>query len=114
MTDLYNPKKEVYTALKALGYSCIQGSQAVFNNVPAITFNIGDNVPTYDLEKDIAKFDVEMNVDVWADDSVTASRVAKEVEMAMRGIDYLLTYLADIPSPEGALYHIAMRYDAIK
>ncbi len=114
MTELYNPKKEVYTALKALGYTCVQGNQAIFNKTPAITFNIGDNVPTYDLEKDIAKFDVEMNVDVWADDSVTASRVAKEVESAMRGIDYLMNYLADIPRPEGALYHIAMRFDAIK
>lgn len=112
--ELYMPKEEVYTALNALGYSCTQGSQSVFNETPAITFYISDNSPTYDLDKKIVGQEVEMTVDVWGDDSVTTTSVAQEAEDAMREIDYLLTYLADIPSPEGALYHIQMRFVGIK
>lgn len=115
MTDeIYMPKKEVYTALKALGYYCSQGSQAVFNETPAITFYISDNSPVYDLDKKVIGQNVEMVVDVWGDDSVSTTGVAKEAELAMRDIDYLLNYQADIPSPEGALFHIQMRFEAIK
>jgi len=115
MTDtIYNPKKDVFKALNALGYSCIQGNQSVFNKTPAITFYISDNHPQYDLDKAIVANLAEMTVDVWGDDSVTTSRVASEAEQAMREIDYLLTYQADIPRPEGALYHIQMRFEAIK
>ena len=115
MTDtIYNPKKEVYNTLSHLGYSCTQGNQSVFNQTPAITFYISDNNPQYSLEKNIMGNFIEITVDVWGDDSVTTSRVAQETEQAMRGIDYLLTYLADIPRPEGALYHIQMRFEGIK
>lgn len=114
MSELFNPKKEIYSVLNSLGYSCTQGSQAVFNSVPAVTFRIGDNVPQYDLDKEILGSNIEVVVDVFANDSVKASSVAKEVEIAMRSIDYLLTYLADVPSPEGSLYHINMRFDGIK
>ena len=112
--EMFMPKKEVYNALKALGYSCSQGSQPVFNKTPAITFYISDNAPTYDLDKYIVGQEVEITVDIWADDSVTTTNVAKQAEVAMREIDYLLTYQADIPRPEGALYHIQMRFVGIK
>lgn len=115
MSDtLFNPKTEVYSTLSSLGYACTQGSQDVFNEVPAITFSVTGNEPIYDLGKHIDGSNVEITVDIWANDSVTASSIAKEAEVAMRNIDYLLTYLADVPSPQGALYHINMRFDGIK
>lgn len=115
MSDtIYNPKTEVYSALSELGYACTQGSQAVFNDVPAITFSVTGNEPVYSLGKHIDGSRIEITVDIWANDSVTASNVAKEAELAMRNIDYLLTYFADVPSPQGALYHINMRFDGIK
>lgn len=111
---MYNPKTEVFAKLKTLGYTCVQGSQAVFNSVPTITFSVGDNVPRYTLNKEISASDIEIVVDIWANDSVSASSVAKKVELAMREIDYLLTYSADIPFPEGSLYHTQMRFGAVK
>lgn len=111
---MYNPKTEVYNKLKALGYTCIQGNQATFTQVPAITFNVADNVPRYGIDKEISSSEVEIIVDIWTNDSVTGSSVAQQVEAAMREIDYLLTYSADIPYPEGSLYHIQMRFGAIK
>ena len=111
---MYNPKTEIYNALKDLGYACKQGNQDTFNSVPAITFTIGENVPQYTLNKEVSASNIQAIVDIWADDSITASRIAGEAELAMRNIDYLLTYSADIPFPAGSLFHIQMRYDAIK
>lgn len=113
-TTLNKPKAEVYAKLNSLGYACSQNSQAIFNDVPAITFYVGDNSPSYTLDNEIGVSNVQMIVDVWADDSVTASSVVEEVESAMREIGYLLSYSADVPTPEGALYHVNLRFDAIK
>ena len=116
---MFNPKPEVFKALKKLGYYCSQGRQAVFekNNLPAITFTVGNNVPNYCIDKEVASSDVEIVVDVWANESAIASRIAGEAEAAMREIDYLQTYCADIPpdlETEGSLYHIQLRFDAVK
>ncbi len=111
---MYQPKSDVYKKLSSLGYSCTQGSQAVLNETPAITFRIGDNTPRYDLDKEITAQDIEVIVDVFADDSVTLSRITSEVEAAMREIDYLLTFSTDVPSPEGALFHANCRFRAVK
>lgn len=110
----FNPKPEIFTALKALGYTCLQGSQETFSKVPAITFSIGDKSARYELDNTPSAYDVEVVVDVWANDSVTTSRIANEVEVAMRGIDYRLTYSADVAAPEGTLCHTSLRFAAVK
>lgn len=113
---MFNPKTEIFQALSAisLDYTVMQGTQAEFNSTPAITYWIGDNSPEYDLSKAIAKQDIEVVVDVFADDSITVSRIVGEVEAAMREIDYLLTTSTDVPNPEGALYHANLRFSAVK
>lgn len=109
---MYTPKTQIYTKLKALGYYCHQGAQAVFadNEVPAITFRVDNNSVNLDLDNEIASQDIDVVVDIWADDSVTASRILSETEGAMRELGYRLTYSADVPSPEGCLFHINCRF----
>lgn len=111
---MYNPKKEIYQILSSLGYACSQGNQATFKEVPAITFTIGSNQPRYDLSKAVTASDIEVVVDVWANESVTTSRIASEAEAAMREHDYLLSFSSDIPAPEGCLHHYQMRFGGIK
>ena len=110
----YNPKPEIYAKLKSLGYACIQGNQETFTKVPAITFTLGNKSARYELDKNPSAYDVEVVVDVWANDSVTASGIVDEVEAAMLDIDYLLTYSTDVPAPDGCLYHTNLRFSAIK
>lgn len=112
---MFLPKTQIYNALKELGYYCHQGSQAVFsdNEVPAITFRIDNNSVNLDLDKDIRSQDIQAVVDIWADDSLTASEILSKVEEAMRGIDYQMTYSADVPSPEGCLFHIQCRFSTV-
>lgn len=109
---MYIPKPQVYEALKALGYYCHQGAQAVFadDEVPAITFRVDNNSANLDLDNEIASQDIEVVIDVWADDSPTASKILSETEEAMRKIGYRLSYSADVPSPEGSLAHINCRF----
>lgn len=113
---MFTPKSEIYAKLNTLGYYCHQGAQAVFadNEVPAITFRIDNNSVNLDLDNEIASQDVEAVVDIWADDSVTASSILSSVEGAMREIGYRMTYSADVPSPEGCLFHINCRFITIK
>ena len=110
---MYNPKPEIYNTLKALGYYCRQGAQAVFaeDQVPAITFRIDDNsIDQIDHDLDIASQTISVIVDIYANDSVTTSRILGEVEEAMRGIHYRMPYSSDIPAPAEALCHTNARF----
>ncbi len=110
---MFTPKTEIYDALKKLGYTVIQGSQATFTKTPAITFSVANNSVNLNLDREITHQNLTVVVDIWADDSPTASRILTEVEAAMRAIGYQMTYSADIPAPVGALNHINCRLEAI-
>ena len=112
----FNPKPEIFAKLNSLGYSCKQGFQETFlkTEVPAITFTIGDKSARSELDGTPSAYDIEAIVDIWANDSVTASRIAGEVEAAMLDIEYLLTYSADVAAPEGCLNHMNLRFSAVK
>lgn len=111
---MHLPKQEIYQALNTLGYTTVQGAQSVFNEAPAITFRIADNSTNLDLDNEIASQDIVAVVDIFADDSPTASGILSQAEAKMRSIGYRLSYSADVPSPEGALYHINSRFEAIR
>ncbi|MBR3169200.1 hypothetical protein IKF23_02050 [Candidatus Saccharibacteria bacterium] len=71
-----------------------------------MTYRIDGNATDYDLGNDIASQEITVTVDIWANDSVTASSILAEAEAKMRELKYRLNTSLDVPSPEGALYHI--------
>lgn len=111
---MYDPKEEVFGALKSLGYYTALSGQAVFSETPAITYRVESVVPEYDLDKTISSSDVVITVDLWANNTEEISDMISEVEEVMREINYLNTWSSDIPSPEGSLYHHQLRFGGIK
>ncbi len=103
---LFNPKPEIFSKLSELGYPVMQSSQNKFSDVPAITFRIDGNSTEYYLENDIASQEILVSIDIWTNDSVTASSILAQAEAKMRELKYRLNTSLDVPSPEGALYHI--------
>ena len=106
---MYLPKTDVYDSLKALPYFVAQTQPAVFTELPAVIFNVGNNAITTDLDGAIASQDIEIKVDVWAEDSITASLVLSQVEEIMRSNKYIMSFSNDVPNA-GNLYHIANRF----
>lgn len=106
---MYLPKADVYDSLKALPYFVSQTQPAIFNDLPAIIFSVGNNGVSVDLDGDIASQDVEMQVDIWAEDSVTASTVLSQVEEIMRSNFYIMSFSNDVPNVSN-LYHIVNRF----
>lgn len=105
---MFNPKPEIYAKLCEIdGVKVSQSSQNIFNEVPAVTFRIdGNSADYYVSENNISSQEILCAVDIFADDSVTASRILAQVEAKMRELKYRLNNALDVPSPEGALYHI--------
>lgn len=104
---MFNPKPEIYEKLCEIeGIDVSQSSQNIFNNVPAVTYRIDGNVAEYYLENGIASQEIRCTIDIFADDSVTASNILVQVEAKMRELKYRLNNSLDVPAPEGALYHI--------
>lgn len=106
---MYLPKTDVYSSLRTLNYYVSQTMPAVFTDLPAITFSVGNNAVSADLDGAIVSQDVEITLDIWAEDSVTASTVLSQVEELMRSNLYILSFSNDVPNA-GNLHHIACRF----
>lgn len=106
---MYIPKSDIYSSLKKLDYYVSQTQPPTFNELPAIIFNVGNNTLNYDLDNNIISQDLEIIVDIWAEDSVTASKVLSQVEEIMRLNLYNMSFSNDVPN-NGNLYHISNRF----
>lgn len=106
---MYLPKSDVYNSLKQLNYYVSQTQPATFNDLPAIIFSVGNNALDYDLDNNIISQNLEIVIDIWAEDSVTASKVLFQVEEIMRKNLYKMSYSNDVPN-NGNLYHILTRF----
>ena len=109
---MYLPKSDVYNSLKELNYYVSQTQPATFNDLPAIIFSVGNNTIDVDLDNEIISQDLEIIVDIWAEDSVTASKVLSQVEEIMRKNLYKMSYSNDVPN-NGNLYHVLNRFTKI-
>ncbi len=106
-------KKEVYDLLNVLGYTVLQSNPLDFESLPVITYNIADNAINVDLDKNIAYQDVNVNIDIWASDSVSASNILNEVEELLRSNSFIMSFSADIPNVDANLWHISARFTTI-
>lgn len=106
---MYLPKSDIYNSLKTLNYYVSQTQPAQFNDLPAIIFKVGDNSINLDLDNNISSQDLEIQIDIWAEDSVTASTVLSQVEETMRSNLYKMSFSNDVPNI-GNLYHIVSRF----
>lgn len=106
---MYLPKTDIFNSLKTLGYPVSQTKPAVFADLPAITFSVGNNAVSADLDGNISRQDIEVQIDIWAEDSVTASTVLSQVEGLMRSNLYIMSYSNDVPNA-GNLYHTVCRF----
>lgn len=108
---MYLPKTDIYNSLKAISnsYYVSQTQPPTFNTLPAIIFKVGNNSINTDLDNTILSQDLEIIIDVWAEDSVTASSVLSQVEAVMRQNQYNMSYSNDVPNT-GNLFHIYSRF----
>ena len=106
---MYLPKTDIFNSLKTLNYYVSQNQPAQFNELPVIIFKVGNNSITTDLDNNILSQDLEVQIDIWAEDSVTASQVLSQVEKIMRSNLYEMSFSNDVPNI-GNLYHIVSRF----
>lgn len=106
---MYLPKSDIYNSLKTLNYYVAQSQPHVFTDLPAIIFTVDNNTINTDLDNNILSQDLEIQIDIWAEDSVTASKVLSEVENIMRQNLYRMSFSNDVPN-SGNLYHIVNRF----
>ena len=106
---MYLPKSDVYSSLKTLPYYVSQTQPAIFTDLPAIIFSVGNNAISTDLDGSISSQDIEIQIDIWAEDSVTASTILSQVEELMRSNLYKMSFSNDVPNVS-SLYHIVCRF----
>ena len=109
---MYLPKSDVYNSLKTLDYYVSQTQPHIFNDLPGIIFRVNNNIVNVDLDNNILSQDLDIQIDIWAEDSVTASKVLSEVEVIMRQNLYKMSYSNDVPNT-GNLFHIVNRFTKI-
>lgn len=106
---MYLPKEEIFKILSELGCAVSQTKPPVFNELPYITFTVtGNDINTF-LDNSIAYQDITVQVDIWADDSPSASNLLSKVEEKMRNNFYNMIYSSDVPN-NGNVFHIVSRF----
>ncbi|MCI8309104.1 MAG: hypothetical protein HFJ45_02610 [Clostridia bacterium] len=106
---MYLPKKDIYQILKSVNTNVSQTQPTAFNKLPYINFSITDNSVNLDLNNNINYQDIEVQIDIWAEDSVSSSNLLSKVEEKMRENLYILTYSSDVPNT-GNIFHIVSRF----
>lgn len=106
---MYLPKADIYNSLLTLPYFVSQTHPDIFTDLPAIIFSVGNNSVSADLDGEISSQDIEIQIDIWAEDSVTASTVLSQVEELMRSNLYIMSFSNDVPNISN-LYHIVCRF----
>lgn len=106
---MYLPKTDINNSLKKLNYYVSQTQPPTFNELPALIFRVNDNSINTDLDNNILSQEIDVQIDIWAEDSVTASNVLSQVEETMRSNLYTMSYSNDVPNT-GNLYHIVTRF----
>ena len=106
---MYLPKTEVYNSLKELPYYVSQTQPAIFTDLPAIIFSVGNNSVSADLDGKISIQDIEIQIVICAEDSVTASTILSQVEEKLRSNLYIMSFSNDVPNVSN-LYHIVCRF----
>ena len=106
---MYLPKKDIFNLLSRLGYGVSQTQPIEFNELPYINFSITGNSASLDLDNNIAFQEIEVQIDIWANNSVEASSILSEVEEIMRSDLYEMFYSADVPNPSN-IFHIVTRF----
>lgn len=106
---MYLPKTDIYNILKTLPYYVSQTQPPIFNDLPAIIFSVGNNAISTDLNGDISSQNIEIQIDIWTEDSVTASTILSQVEELMRSNLYIMSFSNDVPNV-GNLYHVVCRF----
>lgn len=69
--------------------------------LPCVTFRVSNDVPTYTLDNDIGKKNIDVVIDIWGNDDDETSSIKVLVEAKMREFKYLLTFNSDIVEPSG-------------
>lgn len=106
---MYLPKKEVYNLLSQLNCGVSQTEPAVFNELPHVNFSVLNNSVKLFLDNTIAYQEIDVQIDIWAHNSVEASELLSQIEEIMRGDYYTLVYSADIPHT-GNIFHVVTRF----
>ena len=106
---MYLPKADIYNSLKTLPYYVSQTQPPIFNELPAIIFSVGNNGVSADLDGEISSQDIEIRIDIWAEDSVEASTILSQVEELMRSNLYIMSFSNDVPNVSN-LYHTVCRF----
>lgn len=107
---MYLPKTDIKNSLSTLNYKVMQSTQANFNELPIITFEILDNNISLFLDNSISYQTIIIKIDLWSDDSITTSNMLNEVEGIMRKNGYKLEFSSDVPNVDKSIFHTTTRF----
>lgn len=110
-------KQEIYNLLTQIaptGVTVRQSSQGVASVIPALTFSALNIANTRDLDGNIIKRDVSVQIDVWGSSSPEVTDLETLVEEAMRQADWGMSGSQDVPDSDPKVYHKMLTFDTIK
>jgi hypothetical protein len=113
MDEIFEPISFIFENLNEIDFSTLGDGIEVFVSLdrpkviarfPSITFSVGLNVPNYDLDNEIRGQNIDINLDIWTEESPQAGKILKLVEKKLRTLGYQCTFNRDILDPSGKFH----------
>lgn len=101
--DFYEPSTDVYNLLQEVATACgatvDMGEPETVTAMPAFTYFVPSNEPTYTHDVAIGKQVIEIVIDIWAEDMQTANTMLSTLVATFNTARYMLTLANDVPDP---------------
>lgn len=107
MNDFIEPTSQIYSKLLEVptayddSIMVAQDRPERIETLPAITFEVENNVPQYGLDKSINKQDITIKVDIWGETSKITGSILKIVIEKLLELDYRCTFNQALVDPTG-------------
>ncbi len=108
---MYNPRPDVVEWLEAAGINIVKQSQNVFNELPVVTYYLGNQANQLSLDRKIVNSKIAIQIDVWTDTSPEGSDLLIQIESILRQHNYNLAFSSDLPNIDDEVNHITARFE---
>ena len=92
---MLEPKSEIYTILSSIG-TAYQRRAGVVRDMPCYIYDITGNTPIYSLDKEVEYQEIEVTIDIFAENSKESGPLLTTLVETMINNDYRMTYCSDI------------------
>lgn len=106
------PKSKIYTILSGIeGATTYQMRPRVVEDIPCFMYSVTGDTPVYSLDKEVEYQNIEVSIDIFAENSQTSGSLLATLVETMLTNNYRMTFCTDVSDDDYS--HIATIFNLV-